>query len=495
MLAVHPGIIIMILLLVSAFLSPVLDQFKFKKFPQVGIALSGVVFILSLVIMNRVNTNGTEFYKFGDWSPIKGIEFKFGSLEALMILLISGMFFLIYVYNQNKIRDEISSQLKGWYFTLSFLLQASLVGMIATNDIFNMFIFLEISALTTVGIISINENKDSVFASIKYLFLTAIGSSSVLFSVGLIYLISGYLNMDLAGSGILEMSEAYPSAINMAMLFMFFGLTMKAGLFPLHIWLPDAYYSAPTISTAIMAGLVGKAYIVVFIKVFYQVFNFNFFHATNLADITAVLAALAIIIGSLFAIGQTKIKRMLAYSSVAQIGYIFLGLALSTESSITGGILHIINHSVNKTLLFLCVGVIIVYTEAEDILDFVGLGRKFPLTMLMFSLASLAMVGIPPLNGFMSKWTIAIGTLESGRPIYLVVILVSSLLNGVYYFPIIIQSFFSGDAKEGYSLEFGRISLKILFPLIILGILIFWIGIFPNVLIDYIKNMVSFLIR
>ncbi|MFW5873191.1 MAG: complex I subunit 5 family protein [Bacillota bacterium] len=490
MLGVHPGILMVLILLISAFISPVLDQFKFKRFSFLAIIISGVIFLLSILFMIRVNTVGIEYYNFGGWSPDKGIEFVFGNLEALMLVLISGMFLIVYVYNQHKIRDEIGIHLRGWYFTLAFLLQASLNGMILTNDLFNMFVFIEISALTTVAIISINENKDTIFASIKYLFLTTVGSSSILFSIGILYLITGYLNMDLAGTELTKMAEMYPAASGMAMLFMFFGLAMKSALFPLHIWLPDAYSSAPIISTVIMAGIVGKAYIVVFIKVFYKVLSLNFFQLTNLSEITIFLAGLAIIIGSLFAIGQTKIKRMLAYSSVAQIGYIFLGLALATEDSLTGGILHIINHSVNKSLLFLTVGIIIMYAGIENIDDFSGVGKKYPFTMLLFALASLAMVGIPPLNGFMSKWTIIMGILEAGKPAYLVIILLSSLLNGVYYLPIIIQSFFGGNDDFTYRWEFKRLGVKIILPMLTLAIIILLIGIFPSYPLNYINKIV-----
>lgn len=494
MLGVHPGVLVVLVLLISAFISPVLDQFKFKRFSIFAIGVSGIVFALSIMTILRVNSLGVEYYNFGGWTPDKGIEFIFGELEALMLLLVSGMFFIVYIYNQKKIRAEIGKHLRGWYFTLAFMLQASLSGLILTNDLFNMFVFIEISALTTVAIISINENRDTVFASIKYLFLTAVGSSSVLFSIGLIYLLTGYLNMDLAGIELIELAGMYPAASSMAMLFMFFGLAMKSALFPLHIWLPDAYYSAPTISTAIMAGIVGKAYIVVFIKVFYKVLSFNFFEQTNLGNITVIMAGIAIIFGSLFAIGQTKIKRMLAYSSVAQIGYIFLGIALATESSLTGGILHIINHSIIKTLLFLAVGIIIIYTGAENIIDFQGVGRKYPFTMILFSLAALAMVGIPPLNGFMSKWTIAMGTLEAGKPLYLIIIILSSLLNGVYYLPIIIQSFFGGDEELGYNWEFKRLGFKIILPILTLAALILLIGIFPSYPINYINKIVFSLI-
>lgn len=490
MLGVHPGILIVLILLISAFISPVLDQFKFKRFSLFAIIISGIIFILSILFMVRVNSVGIEYYKFGGWSPVKGIEFVFGNLEALMLLLVSGMFLIVYIYNQKKIRAEINLRLRGWYFTLAFLLQASLNGMILTNDLFNMFVFIEISAITTVAIISINENKDTIFASIKYLFLTTVGSSSILFSIGLIYLITGYLNMDLAGAELIEMSTMYPAATGMAMLFMFFGLAMKSALFPLHIWLPDAYSSAPIISTVIMAGIVGKAYIIVFIKVFYKVLPLNFFELTNLSEITIFLAGMAIIIGSLFAIGQTKIKRMLAYSSVAQIGYIFLGLALATESSLVGGILHIINHSINKSLLFLTVGVIIMYAGIDKIEEFSGVGKRYPFTMLLFALASLAMVGIPPLNGFMSKWNIIMGTLEAEKPAYLVIILLSSLLNGVYYLPIIIQAFFGGDDDSGYKWEFKRLGYKIILPMLTLAILIFLIGIFPSYPLNYINKIV-----
>ncbi|MFW5787526.1 MAG: proton-conducting transporter membrane subunit, partial [Halanaerobiales bacterium] len=244
-------------------------------------------------------------------------------------------------------------------------------------------------------------------------------------------------------------------------------------------------------STAILAGLVGKAYIIGLVKILFTVYNLDFLSSSNLLSLILFLSVLAILIGSIVAIKQDNMKRMLAYSSVTQIGYIFLGVGLVTEQGLTGGLLHIFNHALIKTLLFLAAGVIIYKTGIKKLSDFRGVGYRYPLTMVFFSVAALSMVGIPPLNGFMSKYLLALGTLEAEKPILLAVILTSSFLNGIYYFPIIIRSFFRSEKESVYQWEFSRLDKKAWIPMMILMTAIIFFGVFPNIPLNFIENIVA----
>jgi len=408
-----------------------------------------------------------------------------------MILLVSVIYLLVFIYTNLFLKKEIKPVVFHWYYILLFLLQASLIGMIATNDLFNLFVFVEISAIASVAIISIKDEARSVEASIKYLFLSSIGSAFILFSIGLIYLITGNLNINYIGEIMPEAIANFPRTANLSLVFMFLGLAMKAALFPLHIWLPDAYTEAPNSSTAILAGLVGKVYIIALVKILFRIYQIDFLVMTNFLSLVLFLSVMAIIVGSIFAIAQQNIKKMLAYSSVAQVGYIFLGISLVTEYSLTGGLFHIFNHAIIKTLLFLSAGVIIYKTGIKKIEDFRGIGYKYPLTMIFFALGALAMVGIPPLNGFMSKWFLALGTLQAEKPIYLVVIVLSSLMNGIYYLPIIIRAFFSPSSQTNYDWEFNRLGKRAWIPMLFFALAIIVFGFFPHIPLFFIDKIVQ----
>ncbi|MFW6006905.1 MAG: complex I subunit 5 family protein [Halanaerobiales bacterium] len=486
-LLIQLAVLIPVVLIGISFIIPVLKNYKFKYLCEIFIVISLYNFILSVYIMFKVITDGPITYNFGGWAPPWGIEFYIGSLEAVMIFLVTSIYLLILIYAFPIIRKELSSNVYHWYYVLLILLKSFMIGMIVTNDLFNFFVFMEIGAIASVAVISVRNKRESIEASLKYLFLSNIGSAFVLFAIGLLYMITGHLNFQFVGEALKESAEIFPQTVNLSLLFIFLGLALKAALFPLHIWLPDAYTSAPTASTVILAGLVGKVYIIGLIKILFKVYSIEILEETGILPIILFLSGLAIIMGSIFAIGQNSIKRILAYSSVAQIGYIFLGIGLASENSLHGGMLHIINHAVIKSLLFMTIGIIIFKTGKEKISDLKGIGRQYPFTMIIFSIAALSMIGIPPLNGFISKWLLAMGTLEAEQPVYLVIILASSLLNSVYYFPIIINSFFGGTDTE-YNWKLSLLEKKVRLPLIILTLIILGFGLYPDLPLYFIRK-------
>ena len=487
---VHLSVLMPVVLIAISFLLPVLHHYKYKHITGISLAFVSYGVVAALIIVFRVIQKGTITYHFGSWSPPWGIEFVISGFEAFMILLVAVIYLLVFLYARPFLEQEIASKVVHWYYILLFLLQASLVGMIATNDLFNFFVFVEICAIASVAIISVKDDRDSVEASVKYLFLSSIGSAFILFAIGLLYMVTGQLNISLVGENIQQAVAYFPRTVNLSLVFIFLGLALKAALFPLHIWLPDAYTNAPGPSTAILAGLVGKVYVIGLIKILFKVYDLEILTDSRLLSLVLFLSVLAILIGSIFAIGQENVKRMLAYSSVAQIGYIFLGFALVTEHSVTGGLLHIINHALIKTLLFLAAGVIIYKTGNEKLSDFRGVGYRYPLTMIFFSLGALAMVGIPPLNGFMSKWFLALGTLQAEKPLFLGIILLSSFMNGIYYLPIIVRSFFGSGEETEYSWEFSRLDKRAWIPMMIIALALIIFGFFPNIPLYFIEQIV-----
>lgn len=484
---IEMAVLVPVLLLAASFLIPVLNQ---RQSPFIIHLVMGVAvynLLISFFVIYHVATVGDIIYHFGNWSPPWGIEFIISYLEAFMMVLICGIYLLIVIYSGPGLGKELKPKVFSWYFTLLYLLKAALIGMIFTNDLFNFFVFVEISAITSVAIISIKDDRSSIDASIKYLFLSSIGSAFLLLAVGLLFMVTGHLNMSLISATIQENLPLFPQTIKLSLIFIFISLALKAALFPFHIWLPDAHSSAPVPSSALLSGVVVEVYVVGLIKILFNVYGSAFVQDTGLILIILILSALGIILGSIFAIGQDYIKRMLAYSTVAQMGYISLGVGLLTTRGMTGGLLHVFNHALIKSLLFLSAGVIINETGKKKIGDFRGMGRQYPLTMIAFSIAALAMIGIPPLNGFISKWVLAMGTLEAQQPFYLLVILLSSLLNGIYYLPIIIGAFF-GSTDQGYRWEFSHLSWRIWFPLMVFAFAILFFGLFPNYLFFFIDE-------
>jgi multicomponent Na+:H+ antiporter subunit D len=252
--------------------------------------------------------------------------------------------------------------------------------------------------------------------------------------------------------------------------------------------LPDAHGSAPTSSSAILSGLVVKVYIAVLLKLLYRVFPLDFITTLPLQGSLLVMATLGIFIGSILAIRQKDIKKMLAYSTVAQIGYVFLGIGLFSEKAMVGAIMHVFNHAVMKSMLFLSAGLLIKYSGRRNIADLAGLGRVYPIPMIAFSVGALSMVGVPPLSGFISKWYLGLGALEANQLVFLFVLLLSSLLNGFYYLPIVIAGFFK---KETVEIQKKEIPIGAQVSLIILIAATFFFGLFSNVSVDFLTPTVQ----
>ena len=255
----------------------------------------------------------------------------------------------------------------------------------------------------------------------------------------------------------------------------------------IHIWLPDAHSSAPSTSSAILSAIVIKVYLLVLVKVLFNVFGVEILNEMNMPVILLILAASAMILGSVFAIAQKDVKRMLGYSSVAQVGYILLGIALVSFFGLRAAFFHIISHGLMKTALFLSVGEIIFYKKTRKVNDFDGMGFIMHLAMGVFSIAALGMIGIPLTSGFISKLNLGIAVLENNYIIFLVILIVSSLLNVIYYLPIIILAFLRNEKYHYRMTTIEKTPRTMIFPLIILGTVILLLGLFPNTIMPYIE--------
>lgn len=487
----HMPILIIISCLLSAFIIPISGRYRNKiAGPLVRfVVISNTVMIAFLLY--HVTKYGAFQYFLGDWAPPWGIALTVDALSLFMILVINGLSVLILIYATKELSHDIGPQLEPWYYTLYILLVGALSAISLSNDIFNIFVFTEIATITACGIIAIKPNRDCIEASLKYMILSTLGSGLILLAIALVYMITGHFNLDFIAIQIPLVQGIYPLNVLVSLALFIVGFGIKAALFPLHVWLPDAHSSAPSPSSAVLSGVVVKVYTIVLLRIIFRVYGQELFTAIPIDSIILMMATLAIFAGSLFAIAQDDIKRMLAFSSVAQIGYIFLGIALVSETGIIGGVLHVANHALMKSLLFLSAGAIIYKTGYRKISDLEGIGFIMPLSMTAFSIGALSMVGIPGLNGFISKFYLALGALDAGKPFYAIVIIISSMLNAIYYLPIVLKAFFGGGEHTSFKADGLPISMSI--PLVVIGIACLYFGLLPGSLLELVGKVAQML--
>ncbi len=481
----HLPIIMVLLGIFLSFILPVVNLWRRRWSEIISLTAMAVMFATGLFLLWRIEHNGPFKYAVGEWPPPWGIEFNVDYLGVYMMIVISGIGFLALLYATKDLPHELSDNSLQLFYPLYMLLMASMIGMGLTNDLFNLFVLLEITLLSSVTIICVKQNRETIEASLKYLILNAMGSAALLMGIAITYLITGHLNMDFISEQLSMNYSEYNTVIIAVVALFLVGFGVKSALFPMHVWLPDAHGSAPSPSSAILSGLVIKIYAVALARVYFLVIPEAVLQEIPITNIMTWLAAAGMIVGSMFAIVQEDIKKMLAYSSVAQIGYVFLGVGLLTITGFQGGIIHILNHAIIKAMLFLIAGAIIYSTGIRQIADMNGLGIRFPWLMLSFTIGAFAMIGIPGTNGFISKWYLALGALDAGKPGFVLVILISSLLNGVYYLPIVINGFFGEmDMNRVKSLYCAPIPWQMWIPIVFLGIMVIAIGLFPAYPLD-----------
>ena len=485
---------ILLPLLISALILPLLK----KHVLLVKIIFMGSI-LLSTLITWWVMMNGADIVNtsvvFGSWDVSIGIEFKFTWLSMVFATFVMSAASLVALYALSDMSHHIEEKRFASYATLVLLMLFAINGITYTNDIFNMYVFMEILSITSAAIISIKHSKANYLASFRYLMLNSIGSISILMAIAFLYMVSGQLNMDALALALNQAYIDYPTVITMAMIFMLVGFGIKAAMFPLHVWLPDAYSVAPSASSAFLAGFVGKVYIVLFIRIIHLVFRFEWFETLNLNTSLSIFAMLGIVAGSLFAMGQKDIKRMLAYSSIAQIGYLFLGISLGTSAGLSATMFHVFAHGVLKIGLFLSVGAIIYQTNERNISELEGIGYEMPLSLSVFTFSALGLIGIPGTMGFMSKFFLSNALIESEMGFGFFIIILSSFLNAVYFMPIIINGFLKENKNHDKDMKRDKLPITMKFSLVCFLIINIGIGFYPNILKNIIDLAITAIIR
>lgn len=433
---------------VGAYLIPLLGIWRPQYSYWVALVAAGLTALFSLNLVGSVLAQGPISYAVGGWAAPWGIELVVDPLGAFMCLLISSVSLLTVAYSRSYAEKELPEGKTTAYYTMTLLLVGGLLGVVVTGDLFNLFVMTEIFSVAAYALVPMAVTRNSHLASYRYLILASIGTSLLLLATGQLYMVTGTLNMrDLAA----RLPEAYahhPWVVSAAIACFLVAFGLKSALFPLHTWLPDAYTVAPA-PFAALSTLVTKVGAYSLIRVLFTVLGVDLIARTvPVAPVLTWVAGAAVGAGALFAVPQDDVNRMLAYSSVSHIGCVMLGIGLAAPAGLTGGVLHIVSHTLAKACLFLCAGAIMYRAGVRRIEDFRGLGRRMPLTMAAFALAAASIAGIPLTVGFLSKWYLVMGALEAGQWALVVVVAAGSLLTALVYLRVIVLAYFGGRGED-----------------------------------------------
>lgn len=415
-------------------------------------------------------------YVHGGWSVPIGIEYRVDQLNVFVIALVALLGAVVLPYAKRSVAHEIRPELQFGFYTMYLLCLAGLFGIAITGDAFNAFVFLEVSSLATYVLIALGRHRRALLASYQYLIMGTIGATLYVIGIGILYLVTGTLNFADIASRLPEQMDTFGRPVMIAMAFLTVGISLKLALFPLHVWLPNAYAYAPSVATALLAGTATKVAIYLLLRIFFSVFGIEIsFSAIPISQVLLILSAAAMIIASIIAVFEDNTERMLAYSSVAQIGYITLGIALVNQAGLTGGLTHIINHAVMKTAMFLALGAVVYRIGTSRLSNLAGIGRKMPLTMAAFVVAGLGLIGVPGTAGFVSKWYLVLGALDNGAWPLVAVIVASSLIAVVYVGRVIEVAYFKSPSEELADVKDPPWSM--LLPLVLLGVATLYLGV------------------
>ena len=429
-------------------------------------------FVIACALLGQVLTGGTISYAMGGWEPPFGIVYVVDSLAAFMLVLVTGIAAVVMPYARLSVAADIAEDRLHLFYALFLLCLTGLLGIVITGDAFNVFVFLEISSLSSYAIIAMGRDRRALTAAFQYLVLGTIGGTFLLIGIGLLYVMTGTLNMSDLAARLPFVSDS--RTVSAALAFVAVGLSIKAAVFPLHQWLPNAYTFAPNMVTAFLAATATKVAGYAVIRFLFTVFGQEYAETMPVGEIAQLLAVTAMIVASLVAIFQTNLKRLLAWSSIAQIGYIVLGISMATVWGLKAALLHMLNHGVIKASLFMAVGAIAYRIGSVTLDDWAGIGRRMPWTMAAFVAGGLALIGVPLTAGFVSKWALLEAALHRDSGYLAIAILISSLLAVIYIWRIVETAYFRPPPTDAPPVS--EAPLWLMAPTWTLILVNFWLG-------------------
>jgi multicomponent Na+:H+ antiporter subunit D len=457
--------------LLTAFAIPLFSRWN-KWLPDVLGNLTTLCLLMAAAGMYFIRPlNNILTYKMGGWAPPFGINLVLDGLSHLLLLTVCLVAFLATLYSIAYMKKYTA---KGKYYTLFLLMLAGMNGVILTGDLFNLYVFLEIAAVASYALVAFGTEAEELEASFKYLVMGAVASAFILLGIGIIY-------------GLADAARTLPQAAMATRMFVaglfIMGFGLKAALVPFHAWLPDAHPSAPAPISAMLSGVLIKALgVYAMVRIFYNVIGMT----PQLSHIMMVLGAASMLVGVLLAVGQWDFKRLLAYHSISQIGYVILGIGLATPMGILGGLFHLFNHALFKSLLFLNAGAVEYTIGTRQLEEMGGLSKKMPITATTSLAASMSIAGIPPFNGFWSKLLIIIACIQAGRLWFALAAVIGSLLTLASFLKVQKYAFFERIKTRVEDVKEAPLSMVV--PMITLALLCLGVGIVFPYIIKFVIN-------
>ena len=426
----------------------------------VNTLMISLIGVLSFVLLSYLVVRGESYvYMMGHFPAPWGNEIRAGILEAGTALFFCVIMLLSMLGGRKKLQEEVVESKHNMYYILVNLLLSSLLALVYTNDLFTAYVFVEINTIAACGLIMIRQNGRTIEAAVRYMIMSLLGSGLLLLGICMLYDLTGHLlmsNIQAAVQGILS-DGTYEVPLLVTITLMSVGLAIKSALFPFHAWLPDAYGYSTVSSAAILSSLVSKGYIFLLIKIIYRVIGYNVFGNSHIIDVLFVFGLMGMIFGSLNAIQENDIRRMIAFSSVAQIGYIYMGIGMGTGVGMTASVFHILSHAAAKSLLFIAaIGLTDVSGGSRHFIDLTGAAYRNKWAGVAFTVGSLSMVGVPMFSGFISKLLFAQAAVQNHVKMLpaLIVLAISTILNAIYFMKTVIRIYTPEEGSEYESVTF-----------------------------------------
>jgi len=456
------AILIIALPLFAAFLIPLVAMVNknWPKYIPILVMAFNSVFAINLLLHLNATNGKPIIVKLGGFLPPFGINLYIGYLAVILLILISLVGLMIALYTINTVKEAESR-----YYMLFVLLLMGVTGLVTTGDLFNLFVFLEITSIAAYSLTAYKRDGLSLEASMKYILIGSLASVFVLIGIAVLYYSTHTLNI----ADIARNIDSVPTAVKMfALSMLLVGLAIEAELFPMNGWVPDVYQAAPTPVVAVFSSIVVKATIYVFFRVLFTVFKAD----VSVMNFVIGLGVITLIIGEVSALKQKNIKRMLAYSSIGQVGLIVIAIASYSNLGVAGGIYQMVNHAIFKGILFLATAYMVTSISGTGkISDLRGIAQKMPVSAFIVAFSIIALIGVPPLTGFWAKMMILSGLMSTGHQIVVALILFATVVEAVYYLKFIAVIYDNSVKVTNFesTMKFNKILPVILFAVAVIA--------------------------
>ncbi|MBU3142046.1 complex I subunit 5 family protein [Clostridium sp. CF012] len=453
------------------------DEKQRNIFVSIGVTLN---FVFLVTIFYLYGESRVHLFKLNEFLDI---YFRIDKLSILFSLLVAILWIFTAFYAMEYMKHEGKERR---FFTFFLATLGVTMGIAFSGNLITLYTFYELLTLSTFPLVIHTDSKEALKSGKKYLIYSFVGATLVL--LGMILLFSITKDTTFSAGGILPaITNDNRNLYVISYVVMFLGFGVKAALVPFHSWLPAAMVAPTPVSALLHAVAVVKSGVFAIVRLSYFIFGTEIIKALHVNIFLSILIVLSILLGSFLALHQENLKKRLAYSTISQLGYVLLGIVLLNEDAFVGSLLHLINHALIKIVLFFCVGAIMYTTGKTDISQIRGIGKQMPITMACFGIAAISLIGIPPTNGFVSKWYLAQGGLTAGKMIFPAILLLSALLTALYLLPVITEAFF----KKGEDTIVKEPPMKMLVPIVAITILVILLGLFPNMIISFIQKIAS----